>query len=62
MGKGETERRLQQSQINVSTKRTPVSTIKLSSASFSAKVRKRTVDQEFDMYVMHRFFISSLQE
>ena len=48
--------------ICVSTERTAVSTMKLSSASFSAKVRKRTVDQELDMYVMHRFLISSLQE
>jgi hypothetical protein len=42
------------------TVRTAVSTMKLRSASFSAKVRNRTVDQELDMYVMHRLLISSL--
>ena len=47
--------------ISVSTARTAVSIIKLRSASFSAKVRKRTVDQDFDMYVMHRLLISSLR-
>lgn len=48
-------------QISVSTARTAVSTMKLRSASFSAKVRNRTVDQELDMYVMHRLLISSLR-
>ena len=47
-------------EISGSTARTAVSTMKLRSASFSAKVRKRTVDQELDMYVMQRFLISSL--